>query len=225
MLPVSLPAIFVFSFAVTFGAVISPGPVSTAIVSQSPRKGWLVGPLVAAGHAVLELMMAVLILVGLGSGLATAGMQTFIALLGGLLLAWMGFSMLVDVGRGRIRLPGPNQKAASMTTSSLIGLGAVATISNPFWYAWWVTVAAGYLAEAQAASLGAVSAFFLGHISADFAWDTVLSSVVGSGRRWLNDRLYQGIFLLCGAFFLYLAWTFLAQGVSGIAKAGLLPAL
>lgn len=216
MLPASFPAIFIFSFAVTFGAVISPGPVSTAIVSQAPRKGWLVGPLVAAGHAVLELVMVVLILVGLGSGLATPGMQTLIALLGGMLLAWMGLGMLVDVGRGRIRLPGPEESVQSISSGGLVGLGAVATVSNPFWYAWWVTVAAGYLAEASALSLGAVSAFFLGHISADFAWDTLLSAVVGGGRRWLNDRLYQAIFVACGVFFLYLAWVFFSQGLSGI---------
>ena len=40
MLPTSLAAIFVFSFVVGMGAVVSPGPVSTAIVSQSASRGW-----------------------------------------------------------------------------------------------------------------------------------------------------------------------------------------
>jgi threonine/homoserine/homoserine lactone efflux protein len=47
---VTLPLLFAFSFVVGFGAVITPGPISTAIVSESTRRGFVVGPLVAAGH-------------------------------------------------------------------------------------------------------------------------------------------------------------------------------
>lgn len=212
MLPTTTLAIFIFSFVVGFGAVISPGPVSTAIVSQAPRTGWLTGPLVAVGHAVLELLLALLIVLGLGRGLAHPTAQTAIAVLGGLLLAWMGVMMLLDVRRGRVRLPRADDGLPPTSARGLVLLGAAATVSNPFWYAWWVTVAAGYLLEAQAISLAAVLAFYLGHISADLAWNTVLSTAVGGGRRWMNDRLYNGLFVLCGGFFLYLAYVFLSQG-------------
>jgi threonine/homoserine/homoserine lactone efflux protein len=29
--------------------VLSPGPVTTALISQSPRLGWITGPLVSIG--------------------------------------------------------------------------------------------------------------------------------------------------------------------------------
>ncbi|MEK6587657.1 MAG: LysE family transporter, partial [Chloroflexota bacterium] len=64
----SLLAIFVFSFVVTFGAVVSPGPVTAAILSESPRQGWKVGPLIAGGHSLLELLMVILIALGLAVG-------------------------------------------------------------------------------------------------------------------------------------------------------------
>lgn len=215
MLPTtSLAAVFIFSFVIGMGAVISPGPVSTAIVSQAPRRGWGVGPLVASGHAVLELMIVLLIAIGLGSGLAHTGIQTAIALLGGLLLAWMGGSMIWDTWKGKIHLPDQNENLIPMSYGQLMGLGMAATISNPFWYAWWVTVAAGYLAQAQAFSLAAVAAFYLGHITADYAWDTVLSAVVGGGRRWMTDTVYRAIMMVCGVFFVYLAWIFMVQGIS-----------
>ncbi len=95
-------------------------------------------------------------------------------------------------------------------------MGIAATLSNPFWYAWWVTVAAGYLAQAKALSLGAVLAFFLGHVTADYLWDTLLSTVVGSGRRWMTDRIYRALIAMCGAFFLYLAWGFFSQGIKAL---------
>jgi threonine/homoserine/homoserine lactone efflux protein len=210
----SLPAIFAFSFLVGMGAVVSPGPVSTTIVSQSPRSGWLVGPLVAIGHSALELLIVVLITLGLGAGLAHSSIQTAIALSGGVLLAWMGGSLVWSTWRGKIHLPGSQAKLGAMSYGQLVTLGAVATVSNPFWYAWWVTVAAGYLAQAQALGVAAIAAFYLGHVTADFAWDTVLSAVVGGGRRWMTDTIYRLIVLASGAFLIYLGYTFLVNGIT-----------
>jgi threonine/homoserine/homoserine lactone efflux protein len=215
MLPTSsLQAVFLFSFLAAIGAVVSPGPVSAAIVSQAPRRGWLAGPLVATGHSILELVIVLLIAFGLSAGLANPAIQVWIALLGGLLLVWMGGKMAWDAWKGYLRLPGPEGERVRLSTRQLVGLGMVATISNPFWYAWWVTVAAGYLSQARALGMAAVLAFYIGHISADYAWDTVLSTVVGGGRRWLNDRLYRGLILVCGGFLVYLGLVFLWRGIT-----------
>ena len=80
----SLQAVFLFSFLAAIGAVISPGPVSAAIVSQAPRRSWL------AGHSVLELGIVLLIAFGLSAWLARPWIQTAIALLGG--LRWPGWA-------------------------------------------------------------------------------------------------------------------------------------
>ncbi|MGE5223103.1 MAG: LysE family transporter [Omnitrophica WOR_2 bacterium] len=208
----SLLSVFVFSFVIGMGAVITPGPVSTAIVSQAPRRGWLVGPLLAAGHSVMELVLLVLIAVGLGAGLAQNGVQAVIAVAGGALLVWMGIGMGLNILQGKVHLPGMNGKLAPLTYGQIVGLGMVATVSNPFWYAWWVTVVPGYLARVRNFGLAAIAAFFLGHIFADFLWDTFLSSVIGKGRKWMTDRLYQGLILLCSGFFIYLGIQFVLQG-------------
>ena len=204
----SLLIIFGFSFVVGFGAVVTPGPVSTAIVSQAPRRGWLVGPLLAAGHTSLELIMVILIGLGLSTVLAHRSAQITIAILGGLLMLWMGGAMLWSVWKGKARLPSSEEDAPMLNDWQLLGLGMLATISNPFWYAWWVTVAAGYLAQAEAL-VGGIAAFYLGHITADFAWNTTLSTIIGGGKRWITDRVYQIIILLSGAFFIYLGIVFL----------------
>jgi len=217
MLPSSsFLAVFVFAFVIGMGAVVSPGPVSTAIVSQAPRRGWLVGPLVATGHSFLELVIVLFIMLGLGSILAHPGVQTQISILGGLLLLWMGASMILSTWRGKVHLPRTGADISEKSPSQLVGLGMLATVSNPFWYAWWVTVAAGYLAQAKLSGILAVGAFYLGHVSADYLWDTTLSAVVGGGRRWMTDRLYQGILVLCAGFFVYLGIVFLLQGIQAI---------
>lgn len=214
MLPTTFLSVFFFSFVIAIGAVVSPGPVSTSIVSQSPRRGWLTGPLVATGHISLELIMVILLTLGLGVGLANPTVQIVISILGGALLAWMGLAMIRDTWQRKIKLPSREVGDVAMNTKQLIGLGMIATISNPFWYAWWVTVAAGYLYQAKEVGLVLVLAFYLGHITVDYAWDTILSTIIGNGSRWMTDKVYRLLIYACGAFFLYLAWVFLIQGIS-----------
>jgi threonine/homoserine/homoserine lactone efflux protein len=206
-----LIGVFFFSAVMGFGAVVSPGPVSTAIVSQAPRQGWIIGPLVASGHAVMEFALAVLVAFGLASWLDNPTAHFVVALLGGVLLIWMGLSMLLGAWRGDLKLPGMASDGQELTHRQVVGLGMLTTLSNPFWYAWWVTVAAGYLLQFRQLGVAAVGAFYLGHVTADFAWDTFLSTVVGGGRRWMTDGVYRGIIALCGAFFIYLGATFLLQ--------------
>ena len=208
----SLLAVFIFSFLTGFGAVVSPGPVTTAIISQAPRRGWVVGPLIATGHSVMELAIVVLIGFGLTTGLANPNAISMISILGGLLLFWMGGGMLDGIRKGKIHLPGADVDAEEISPKRLMILGIVTTLSNPFWYAWWITVAAGYLAEAQALGIASIATFFLGHISADYVWDTLLSTIIGSGKNWINDSVYKGIIIFCGLFFIYLGGMFMIQG-------------
>lgn len=207
----SLAAVFVFSFLVSFGAVVSPGPVSAAIVTESPRQGWRVGPLIAAGHTGLELIIVILISLGLSTGLASPAIQRLISFGGGLFLLFIGITYIVQALRGTIRLPEPEHSIPPRSAAALLGLGVITTISNPFWYTWWVTVAAGYLGQAGELGLAAVAAFYLGHISADFGWDTTLSLATSAGARWLTDRLYRMLILLTGGFMLYLGGVFLGN--------------
>jgi len=216
MVTSSLPGVFVFSFLIGFGAVVSPGPVSVAIVSLSTRRGWIVGPLIATGHSFMELAIVALIGIGLTSFMAQMSIQTLIAILGGLLLIWMGGSMLYGIWKGKIHLTSVDTDESEMSYPQMIGLGMITTLSNPFWYAWWLTVAAGYLAQAQALGNASVAAFFFGHISADYLWDTVLSGVIGRGGQWITDTTYRWIIGICGVFFLYLGFQFIIKGITMI---------
>lgn len=210
----SLVAVFVFSFVVTFGAVISPGPVSAAILSESPRQGWRVGPLVAGGHSMLELVMVVLISLGLAAGMASPLARTIVGTLGGLTLIGIGASYLLGVVRGRMQLREQEQSIVPRSFLTLFGLGVVTTLSNPFWYVWWVTVAAGYLAQAQALGFATVAAFYTGHISADFAWDSFLSVTASAGTRILTNRRYQALIVLTGGFMIYLGAVFILTALA-----------
>ena len=211
----SLFAVFLFAFVVSFGAVISPGPVSAMIVTEAPRQGWRVGPLVALGHTLLELVMVLLITLGLSVVMAQPIVRTGIALGGGLLLFGIGISYLIAAWRGRIGLPQAETHTPTRSPFSLFILGIVATVSNPFWYTWWVTVAAGYLFQAQALGHAAIGAFYLGHSLADFSWDTILALATSAGRRWLTNARYRALIFITGGFMLYLGILFFYSALAG----------
>jgi threonine/homoserine/homoserine lactone efflux protein len=212
----SFAAVFLFSFGMAIGAVLTPGPVTTAIISQTPRLGWITGPLVSIGHALLELLMVALITLGLSGVLGAPAVQTAIALLGGLLLLWMGGDMLLGALKGKLRLPEGGKVDEKLNYGKMMGIGVVTSLTNPFWYAWWMTAAAVYLLQAKAVGLMPVLGFYFGHISADFLWNTILSTAVGGGKKLITKKVYVGLISVCSLFLIYLAVKFLMAGINGI---------
>lgn len=205
----TLLVLFLYSFFVGFAAVVSPGPVSTAIVSESVRRGFFVGPLVATGHSILELFMVGALAMGLSAGLNQPVIHIVIGIGGGAMLVWMGATMAWDVYRRKVNLPHALSGAPDPGSPwKMVGLGMVATLSNPFWYAWWVAVAVNYLLVAQVLGWAGVFAFYLGHISADYAWDSTLSGVVAGGRKWLTNGLYRTLIAACAVYLVYLGVQF-----------------
>ena len=212
----SFAAVFLFSFGMAISAVLSPGPVTTAIISQTPRLGWITGPLVSISHALLELLMVALITLGLSGILGAPAVQTAIALLGGLLLLWMGGGMLLGALKGKLRLPEGGNTDEKMDYRKMLGIGVVTSLTNPFWYAWWMTAAAVYLLQAKAVGLMPVLGFYFGHVSADFLWNTTLSTAVGGGKKLITNKVYAGLISVCSLFLIYLAVKFLMTGINGI---------
>ena len=206
-------ALFAWSFGVAIGPVLSPGPVSAAVVTEGARRGFRVGPLVSTGHALMELLMVGALAVGMGQALRIPLLAAGIGILGGAFLVWMGGQMSWQVVRDRPRVPQPGEGAGFGGGRSLVLLGVATTVSNPFWYLWWVGAGGGYVLMTQEEGLIGLAAFYLGHVSADFAWNTFLASVVGSGRRWLSDRIYQGLLFACGLFLIYTGLRFVWEGL------------
>ena len=210
MLTEGFISLIVTSFVISFGAVVSPGPVSAAIISETPRRGWIVGPLVALGHTALELVMIVVIGLGLTTDLS-AGLLRGISIAGGLVLLAIGASYIrsaADADATVMDLDNAEQDRRS-STLSLIGLGMATTLSNPFWYVWWFTVVVGIFADRGETGAGAMVVFYLAHISVDFAWDTLLALLGAGGSRWMSRNAYRILIGVTGAFMAYIGVTFL----------------
>jgi threonine/homoserine/homoserine lactone efflux protein len=148
-------------------------------ITEVARRGFWAGPAVALGHSLLELVTVALLAAGLSPFLErTAGV---VGLLGGAFLLWIGFKMV----RAAPGLSLTAQLAAVRPGLSAgpIVAGVTASISNPYWLVWWATVGAGFTVTALALGTAGIGAFYLGHISADFAWYIFIAGLVATGRR------------------------------------------
>jgi len=200
--------IFISSFVIALSGAMMPGPLLAATVSESSRRGFLAGPLLMVGHGLLEGVLMVGLLVGLGPLLKRDGVFAAVALAGAGLLAWMGVGMLRALPRLRLSFDDPAD-----VRGHLVLRGALMSIANPYWSIWWATIGLSYILHCTRWGAWGIGFFFFGHIAADFAWYSVVAGAVAGGRRFFSDRIYRAIVGVCAGFLLLFACYFAYAGV------------
>jgi threonine/homoserine/homoserine lactone efflux protein len=202
--------IFITSFIVGLSGALMPGPLLTVTISQSASRGWLVGPQVVLGHGILELSLVIAIVYGLGQFFVNSSVVGTIGIVGGAVLLWMGGSMLWNAGKVSLVMEGQKGIASLHPTWA----GIVSSLANPYWTVWWATIGLSYIAYASQYKMG-VSLFYIGHILSDLSWYVLVAAVIHLGKRWIPDRAFQIIIIICGVFLLIFGVYF---GYSGIRK-------
>ncbi|HOO56436.1 MAG TPA: LysE family transporter [bacterium] len=204
-----LALLFIGSFTLALSGALMPGPLLTVCVADSAKRGFIAGPLLISGHAVLELALVVAVIFGLGPILEMGAVIGAIALCGGAILVWMGTGMIRGASKTSLNMEaGCDQKPGNPVIA-----GIFASISNPYWILWWATIGLGYLTAAKHNGAPGVAAFFFGHILADLAWYSMISFGVSRGKKLMSDRIYQGIIRFCGALLLVFgAWFLYTSG-------------
>lgn len=207
----SLTVIFSTAFIVALSGAMMPGPLLTVTISETARRGGLAALVLVTGHALLELIMVAALAVGLSKILGAQLVVRIIGVIGGLFLLWMGFGAVRDAALRRVSLSEASAGPAG-NQGLLIASGAATSLANPYWTLWWATIGAGFLAKsiAQAGAVG-IGLFYAGHILGDYAWYGAVGFSVAAGRRVLSDRIYRAVLLVCGAFLIALAVSFIGD--------------
>ncbi|MCX8034468.1 MAG: LysE family translocator [Thermodesulfovibrio sp.] len=194
------------SFVIALSGAMIPGPLFAVTVSEAPRRGWIAGPILVAGHGVLELTLLVLIISGLGSFLQLKETFVIVAFIGGGFLLFMAFSMFRSLPRLSL-----NNNPNRQINGSLFLSGILLSLANPYFTFWWTTIGVSYLVQSMEIGTFGVIAFFTGHILGDLAWYSALSLGVDKGKKLLNDAIYRKIVFFCAliliCFSLYFIWT------------------
>jgi len=205
----ALAAIFVTSFGVGFTGALMPGPLTTLAVRESMRRGFWVGPLLAAGHSLIELALVIGLALGLSRFLVEDPVKAGVGIAGGLFLLWMGVHILSRPPEQ----PVAASRSLPRTAAVLMSAAILMSVFNPAWVAWWASVGSAFISQSLEQGAAGVASFYVGHILADILWLTLLAFVLASGRRMMSGLVYRGIVVVCGLFLLGLGAYFLASGL------------
>ncbi|HWP97662.1 MAG TPA: LysE family transporter [Syntrophomonadaceae bacterium] len=208
----TLAALFGTAFVVGLTGAMMPGPMLSTTIAQSARRGWTAGPLMVLGHGTLELVLVMALMAGLANYLTLPTVSTVISLLGGAFLLYLGYSMSRQAAAGRILLYSSDGSGPESQGLHPVLAGVLISLSNPFWTLWWATVGLTYLTLALQGGPVGLGAFFSGHIMADLLWFGLVAGLVASGRRILNQQMYNFILLACGLFLLAMGGYFMYHG-------------
>ena len=208
----ALGTVFVTSFFLAFSGAMMPGPLLTATISESARRGGLTGPLLILGHSILEFGMVAALLFGLAPLLTRAAVFVAIALAGAAVLFVMAGRMFRSLPDLRI-----DWNAREKESGPLFSAGILLSLANPYWTVWWATIGLGYLLTCRDLGLAGVVAFFFGHIAGDFLWYSAVSLLVSRGRHLLSTRVYRGLIAACATFLAGFACYFLYEGFRKLA--------
>ena len=207
----ALITIFSSSFLIALSGALMPGPLLTITISESTRRGAIVGPLVIFGHGILELSLITALLLGMAPLLQRNDVFVFISLVGGSILLWMAFSMFKS-------LPGLHLDVApgKEKSKNLVITGILFSLANPYWIIWWASIGLGYILHSVKYGIIGVAAFFLGHILADLAWYALISFGVARGRRFFSDVFYRRLIGCCASFLVIFSCYFFYSGIEKI---------
>jgi threonine/homoserine/homoserine lactone efflux protein len=201
--PASLGIVFSLSFVTALSGALMPGPLLTYTIArtvQAPKRGWLTGALVIGGHAALECALLAGLLLGLVGFLRSPLAARIIGAVGGALLLYMGAGLLREAVKGRSGGFAAGASGSGATRMHPTLAGALVSMSNPYWWIWWVTIGSAFLVrfDLTASRWDALAAFFLGHELGDLGWYGTVSTVLHFGKRVIPRAVIQGLLGFCG---------------------------
>jgi threonine/homoserine/homoserine lactone efflux protein len=203
----SLFAVFASSFVIALSGALMPGPLLTATISESSRRGFVAGPLLIAGHAILELALVAALLLGLAPFFQLPAVFVASALAGAVILLVMAAGMFRSLPTLRLSFEGEQKKM----NSPVLG-GILMSVSNLTGSSGGRRSASGTLCTPDS-SVSGRCLFLCRHIAADLAWYSFIAAAVAKGRHLLTDRLYRGLIGLCAVFLTGFAGYFAYAGL------------
>jgi len=197
----------ILAFTIGLTGALAPGPTLVATINSSLQRGWTMGPKVAAGHALAEVLIFLLIV----KGLATVAEEEagIVALVGGSALILFGLLTLKGSKTATLKI---SQKGA---TSNPYLAGALTSVANPYFWIWWLSVGSALVLAELRESLVFAMIFMIGHWGADFGWYTLVSTSLDRGRTLLSEANYRRTLALCGAFLVLFGASYLAGAWAG----------
>jgi len=209
--------IFIGSMVVAFSGALVPGPMLTLVISSVAKKGFWTSFFIVVGHSLLELVVVISFFFGILKYLDNPLIAKIIGVLGGVFLLYMGVDIIISIFKKKYTIDFKSiQKKRTITgksTLTVILKGILISLMNPYWFIWWISIGAAFLVKSVEFNTPGVSSFYIGHISADFIWYLFIGFLVKTGRKFFNQKIYNGILAACSLFLFYLGIRFIIDAI------------
>jgi threonine/homoserine/homoserine lactone efflux protein len=197
------------SFVTSLSGALMPGPLFTYTIARTlstPRRAWLTGARVIAGHAAIEVVLFCGLVLGVVEFLRVPLAAKIIGVAGAALLLFMGSSLIRETLRGRGLMLDDAPAAGAAARGGFVSrldppvAGLLVTMGNPYWWVWWLTIGAAFLVrfDISFSAWPLLVAFFIGHELGDLGWYLAISTVLSLGRRTLPRAVITGLLAACG---------------------------
>jgi len=191
---------------ISLSGVMAPGALTAAAIAQGTRSK-NAGPLIAIGHAIIEMPLIGLLVLGFDIVLKSQRTQIAIGFAGGGVLLWMATQMLRDI-RGAEYVAADSYKTGPILT------GFILSVSNPYFLLWWATIGLNLALKARALGAIALVLFTIVHWLCDLVWLHALTWASFKGATLLSSRRQKIVFGICGAALLFFGLKFVYDASS-----------
>jgi len=184
-----MTALFLSAFIVGLSGAMMPGSLLTYTIRKSLSEGPRAGFVIVAGHALLELVLVIVIFLGFDIVLQSDAAQIGIGLVGGALLAYLGADMIRSSAGNKLTI---QMDSGNTGSGSMVVYGIVLSATNPYFLLWWAIIGLGFIMKSyETLGVAGAAIYYLGHIAADFGWYGLVSTVVGTTRRFIKEKPYN----------------------------------
>lgn len=201
------------SFAIGFSGALMPGPLLGLTIDVGIKKGARGGLLLGIGHALLELVTVILLMLGLKEFIATPMVSGIIGVVGGIVLLFMGLDMFISAQKNKVSLDDLKTEEHKYTWSKLILKGITVSISNPYFVLWWASIGMALLLDSLKVGVIGIVFVYIGHILSDISWFTFVAFSMSKSRRLMSPKIYKGLIMGLGLFVSCFAIYFINSGI------------
>jgi len=208
MLLIEILKVLLLGFTIGLTGALMPGPMLFATIEFSLKRGWTAGPEVVLGHMLVELVLCMFIFFGTTAFFGERIIST-IFLIGGLSLVVFGLLTVKDA-RSAVSSSNISQKSSGFKLkSSPAFIGLATSVSNPYFWIWWLTAGSAFLLSEYELGIISAAAFIFGHWTADLSWFTAVSGSVSRGKTLISQKMHTNILYVCGVFLIIFGYYFM----------------
>ena len=176
---------------ISLSGVMMPGTITAAVIAQGARSK-KAGAFIAIGHAVIEIPLIFLLILGFDVVLKSRNVQVAIGIVGGGVLLWMAVQMLRDLRKAEYTAAEGHKRSPVLT-------GLILSVSNPYFLLWWATVGLNLAIRARTLGSFAFVLFAIVHWLCDLVWLHLLAWARFRGSALLSPSRQKIVFGICAA--------------------------